>query len=185
MARTHATDKYVMSVVTSCNNSSCCKRCSLWVHFEAIWLDWPSSVQLLLKQPKRKTKVLTLNKYMAMGPSGARCQEWPCWLVASSKLLLCSALLCSSVSECSAVEYSEVKWSELVGEWEDCCSCVCELFLLESGSWGTVMVQEPKVRGMSTIGSRYQTTTGEDTADWKDLACAVVNCRLRELVTVL
>jgi hypothetical protein len=23
----------------------------------------------------KKTKVLTLNKYMAMGPSGARCQE--------------------------------------------------------------------------------------------------------------
>jgi hypothetical protein len=31
--------------------------------------------------------------YMAMGPSGARSQEWPCWLVAGSKLLLCSALL--------------------------------------------------------------------------------------------
>jgi hypothetical protein len=25
---------------------------------------------------------------MAMGPSGARSQEWPCWLVAGSKLLL-------------------------------------------------------------------------------------------------
>jgi hypothetical protein len=35
---------------------------------------------------------LTLNKYMAMGPSWARCQEWPYWLVAGSKLLLCSAL---------------------------------------------------------------------------------------------
>jgi hypothetical protein len=44
---------------------------------------------------KRKTKVLTLNKYMAMGRSGIRCQEWPCWLVAGSKILLCcSALLC-------------------------------------------------------------------------------------------
>jgi hypothetical protein len=41
----------------------------------------------------KKPKVLTLNKYMAMGPSGARCQEWPCWLVAGSKLQLCSALL--------------------------------------------------------------------------------------------
>jgi hypothetical protein len=29
---------------------------------------------------------------MAMGPSGVRCQEWPCWLVAGNKLLLCSAL---------------------------------------------------------------------------------------------
>jgi hypothetical protein len=37
---------------------------------------------------EKKTKVLTLNTYMAMGPSGARCQEWPCWLVAGSKLLL-------------------------------------------------------------------------------------------------
>jgi hypothetical protein len=44
----------------------------------------------------KKTNILTLNKYMAMDPSGVRCQEWPCWLVASSKLLLCSALLCSA-----------------------------------------------------------------------------------------
>jgi hypothetical protein len=42
------------------------------------------------KEEEKKTKVLTQNKYMAMGPSGARCQEWPCWLVAGSKLLLCS-----------------------------------------------------------------------------------------------
>jgi hypothetical protein len=42
----------------------------------------------------KKTKVLTLNKYMAVGPSGARCREWPCWLVAGSKLLLCSVMLC-------------------------------------------------------------------------------------------
>jgi hypothetical protein len=28
--------------------------------------------------------------WSAMGPSGARCQEWPCWLVAGSKLMLCS-----------------------------------------------------------------------------------------------
>jgi hypothetical protein len=27
------------------------------------------------KEEEKKTKVLTLNKYMAMGPSGARCQE--------------------------------------------------------------------------------------------------------------
>jgi hypothetical protein len=47
---------------------------------------------------ERKTKVLTLNKYMAMGPSGARCQKGPCWLVAGSKLLLCSALLGQNAS---------------------------------------------------------------------------------------
>jgi hypothetical protein len=51
-----------------------------------------------------KTKVLTLNKYMAMGPSGARCQEWPCWLVAGSKLL--PALLCSAVQRSSSREES-------------------------------------------------------------------------------
>jgi hypothetical protein len=27
------------------------------------------------RKRKKKTKVLTMNKYMAMGPSGARCQE--------------------------------------------------------------------------------------------------------------
>jgi hypothetical protein len=37
---------------------------------------------------RTKTKVLILNKYMAMGPSGARCQVWACRLVADSKLLL-------------------------------------------------------------------------------------------------
>jgi hypothetical protein len=36
-------------------------------------------------------KVSTSNKYMATGPTGARCQEWPCRLIAGSKLLLCSA----------------------------------------------------------------------------------------------
>jgi hypothetical protein len=45
-----------------------------------------------MKEGKEK-QVLILNKYMAMGPSGARWQEWSCWLVAGSKLLLCSALL--------------------------------------------------------------------------------------------
>jgi hypothetical protein len=27
------------------------------------------------RKKEKKTKILTLNKYMAMGPSGARCQE--------------------------------------------------------------------------------------------------------------
>jgi hypothetical protein len=35
---------------------------------------------------------MTLNKYMAMGPSGARFQVWACRLLAGSKLLLCSAI---------------------------------------------------------------------------------------------
>jgi hypothetical protein len=50
------------------------------------------------EQRKKGKKVLTLNKYMAMGPSGARCQEWLCWLVDGSKLLL--ALLCGVTADC-------------------------------------------------------------------------------------
>jgi hypothetical protein len=58
-----------------------------------LWLEQLSflTYQRRNKERRGKTKVLTLNKYMAMGPRGARCQEWPCWLVAGSKLLLCSA----------------------------------------------------------------------------------------------
>jgi hypothetical protein len=35
---------------------------------------------------------------------------------------------------------------------------------------------------MSAVGSRYQTTTGEDTAHWKDLVCVAVKCEERELM---
>jgi hypothetical protein len=55
---------------------------------------------------RKKNKFLILNKYMAMDPSGARCQEWPCWLVACSKLLHCSALLYSQ-----SVEMKVQLWS--------------------------------------------------------------------------
>jgi hypothetical protein len=34
------------------------------------------------------------------------------------------------------------------------------------------IVQEPSSRGTSTIRSRYQAATGEDTADCKDLVCS-------------
>jgi hypothetical protein len=63
-------------------------------------------------------------QYMAMGPSGARCQEWPCWLVAGSKLLLCSALLIlvQSAVKCSVVKSSEEFlvefWGSMVIELE-------------------------------------------------------------------
>jgi hypothetical protein len=33
--------------------------------------------------------------------------------------------------------------------------------------------------------SRYQATTGHDTANWKDLACAVVICKVRTLAMAL
>jgi hypothetical protein len=35
------------------------------------------------------------------------------------------------------------------------------------------------------VESRYQTTTGEDTADWEDLVCAVVKCSVFEVTIAL
>jgi hypothetical protein len=40
-----------------------------------------------------------------------------------------------------------------------------ELLLLEAGSWGMGIVREPRGRGKSCVGSRYQATTGVKTAD--------------------
>jgi hypothetical protein len=53
--------------------------------------------------------------------------------------------------------------------------------LLEAGSWGTGTVREPSSRGTSAVGSRYQATTGEDTADWEDLVRALAIRRVCEL----
>jgi hypothetical protein len=44
----------------------------------------------------------------------------------------------------------------------------------EHGSWG-----------IYGVGSRYQTTTGEHTADWEDLARIVINCTVCELTIAL
>jgi hypothetical protein len=124
---------HVRSDVTQ-QQKRCCKWCSLWVHFKAIWLHQPSSVQLV-----------------------------------------------------SAVQLSTVKWSEFVERSVKGMVQFshCELLPLEAGSWGTGIVWEPRVRETSAIGSRYQKTYGEDTADWKDLVHAAVNCRGCELVIVL
>jgi hypothetical protein len=91
----------------------------------------------------------------------------------------------SSVSECSAVEYSGMKW---VGWWAVRVLLQfsrCELLLLEVGSWGTGTVREHWGKGTPAVGSCYQATTGEDTADWEDLVRAVVNCRECELTIAL
>jgi hypothetical protein len=60
-----------------------------------------------------------------------------------------------------------------------------ELLLLEGGSWGTGIVPEPIVKGTSAIGSRYQATTGKNTAHWEDVVRAVVICRVCELAIAL
>jgi hypothetical protein len=70
----------------------------------------------------------------------------------------------------SAVQESE----ELVGWW------VSEL-LSEAASWGKGIFRDPRVWGTSSVWSRYQVTTREDTADWEGLGRAVVNCRVCEL----
>jgi hypothetical protein len=45
----------------------------------------------------------------------------------------------------------------------------CELLLLEAGSWGTRTIREPRGRGTSAVGSRYQKTVA-DKAGWEDLS---------------
>jgi hypothetical protein len=63
------------------------------------------------KKEGGKTKVLTLNKYMAMGPSGARCQKDRAgWLPAVS---YCSALLCSALLRIVAAEAREQASKEI------------------------------------------------------------------------
>jgi hypothetical protein len=51
-----------------------------------------------------------------------------------------------------------VEWNELVGELEDCCSSVLVSCCSQLGT-----VREPRGRGTSAVGSRYQ-KTGEDIA---------------------
>jgi hypothetical protein len=60
-----------------------------------------------------------------------------------------------------------------------------ELLLLEAGSWSTEIIRELWIRGTSAVGSPYQATTGEDTAEWEALVRAVVNCRLCEIAITL
>jgi hypothetical protein len=79
------------------------------------------------------------------------------------------------------VQLSSVKWNELVNSQllgGRLRFSRCELLPLEADSWGTAIFRGPTVRGKSYVQSRYQTTTCEDTADWKDLVRAVVNFSL-------
>jgi hypothetical protein len=47
------------------------------------------------------------------------------------------------------------------------------------------IVREPRERGTSAVGSHYQATTGENTANCEDLVLAGVNCKECELVIAL
>jgi hypothetical protein len=57
--------------------------------------------------------------------------------------------------------------------------------LLEADSRGTGIVRKLTVKGTSAVGSRYEATTGKDTAKCEDLVLAVVNRRVCELAIAL
>jgi hypothetical protein len=85
--------------------------------------------------------------------------------------------------------YLGVTGVEWVGSWVRVRGLLrfspCELLLLDAGSWGTGTVRKPRIWETPAAGSRYQATTGEDTADWEDLVCAVLNCRMCEWAIAL
>jgi hypothetical protein len=79
-----------------------------------------------------------------------------------------------------------MEWNELVSEQSArglLRFSPCELLLWEAGSWGQGTVRETRGRGTSAVGSRHRATTGEDTADWKYLISAAVNCKPITLAT--
>jgi hypothetical protein len=45
--------------------------------------------------------------------------------------------------------------------------------------------QAETTKAKDIVGIRYQATTGEDTADWEDLSCAIVNRKVSELAWAL
>jgi hypothetical protein len=44
---------------------------------------------------------------------------------------------------------------------------------------------KPGSRGIAIVRSRYQATTNEGAAGWKNLACAVANCKVWKLALAL
>jgi hypothetical protein len=55
----------------------------------------------------------------------------------------------------------------------------------EAADSGKGTFREPRGRGMSAVGSRYQATTSEDKADLEDLVRAAVMCCVCELAIAL
>jgi hypothetical protein len=74
----------------------------------------------------------------------------------------CEMAASLGVSECRAAQGSEKFVGELYRELQ---SSRCEPLQLEAGRRSMEIVREPRVRGISAVGSHYQTTTREDTAD--------------------
>jgi hypothetical protein len=77
----------------------------------------------------------------------------------------------TQLTEISSVEYSGVKW---VGE-QSVRGLLqfshCGPLLLEAGSWGMGIVQEPRAMRMYAAGSRYQQMASEDCNRLRTLVC--------------
>jgi hypothetical protein len=63
-------------------------------------------------------------------------------------------------------------------------------WLLNNKSWdrrqpARTGAMEYRVRGIYSVESYYQATTSEDTAYWKDLVSALINCRVCEVAVTL
>jgi hypothetical protein len=91
----------------------------------------------------------------------------------------------SSMSAGQGSGMERVGW--WVNEWvrEPLRFSSCELLLLEAGSWDTEIVRAPRGRRTSAVGSSYQTTTDEVTADSENLVRDVVNWRVCEFAIAL
>jgi hypothetical protein len=105
---------------------------------------------------------------------------WQCFLCD-----LCQHIISRTISGRSAVEYSKLEWAGCERVRRLLQFGLFEPLLLEASSWGTRIVREPRVRKTCAFVSRYQTTTAEHTADWKDLVHAAVNFIVCELAAAL
>jgi hypothetical protein len=113
------------------------------------------------------------------------------WTATEELFFLCGPCLYvinRAINKSSGVQFS--KWSAVIWLVSKLVRGLlrfspCELLLWEAGSWGLVIVRETRGRGAFAVGSRYQATSGEDTADWENLLLAVVNCRVCELAIAL
>jgi hypothetical protein len=70
--------------------------------------------------------------------------------------------------------FSTVRQLELSVGWEcERVTILCQMW--EGHQPGRTSCWTRKLRNLRCCGSHYQAMTSEDTADWEDLLCAVVN----------
>jgi hypothetical protein len=101
---------------------------------------------------------------MAMGPSEAGCQESPFWLVAGSKLLLCSALLTVQftefLSECGDSQKLEVRFRSVREDVKNgilACKIVSCVNVTQRNKWLCDILIKPinNLNGVSGTQTRY------------------------------